>query len=302
VKSGDGLVNNVQKRVIAVTGLFPVAGARSNAKAKLNQFCIVTLTGNQQQVGNPPATWTEIQYTDPHNGTTFAGWVYDGYLEDYPNAGTVVPIDSSVRLPYASLAVQDIIYDKIKQYNLCGEFSVAHIVGDGIVNLLNKWASNAPATASVILPKGLPTGLDQIKTILAVYGLKGPFLGFLEGLKDPLIGKRPYLATSGRMAKMLQSNWLLAGVRIDNRTGVFVRSGGPNHVDHWIVVEAVTPFGLNNGYVQVYNPFPNDYQTITFRLLLESMGSGDPALVDDSSGLWIPKPSPAPGSVTATST
>ncbi len=109
-----------------------------------------------------------------------------------------------------------------------------------------------------------------------MYGLQGPFPGFLEGLKDTVIGKRPYLATPGRMAKMLQNNWLIAGVRIDNRTGEFVRSGGANHVGHWIVVEAVTPFGLNNGDVRVYNPFPNNYQTITFRLLLESMGSGDP--------------------------
>ena len=287
----------VQKRVIAPTGLFSSAGARSNAKAQLNEFCIVTLTGNQQPVGTPPVPWTEAQYTDPNNGTPVTGWIYDGYLEDYPNAGNVVPIESSVKLSYASLEVQDIIYQKIKQYNLCGEFSVAHIVGDGIVNLLNKWASNAPAIASVILAKGLPAGPDQIKTILTMYGLQGPFPGFLEGLKDAVIGKRPYLATPGRMAKMLQNNWLIAGVRIDNRTGEFVRSGGSNHVGHWIVVETVTPFGLNNGDVRVYNPFPNNYQTITFRLLLESMGSGDPSLVDDSSGLWIPRSLPAPGSV-----
>ncbi len=287
----------VQKRVIALTGLFPSAGARSNVKAQLNEFCIVTLTGNQQPMGNPAVLWTEVQYTDPNSGTPVTGWVYDGYLEDYPNAGNVVPIESSVKLSYASLEVQDIIYQKIKQYNLCGEFSVAHIVGDGIVNLLNKWTSNAPAIASVILAKGLPAGPDQIKTILTMYGLQGPFPGFLEGLKDPVIGKRPYLATPGRMAKMLQNNWLIAGVRIDNRTGEFVRSGGANHVGHWIVVEAVTPFGLNNGDARVYNPFPNNYQTITFRLLLESMGSGDPTLVDDSSGLWIPRALPAPGSM-----
>lgn len=290
-------MDNIQKRVIAPTELSPTAGSRSNPKTQLNQYCVVTLTGNQQPVGTPPVPWTEVQYTDPNSGAPVTGWVYDGFLEDYPNPGNVVPIESSVKLPYASLEVQDIIYQKIKQYNLCGEFSVAHMVGDGIVNLLNKWASNAPAIASVILAKGLPAGPDQIKTILAMYGLQGPFPGFLEGLKDPVISKRSYLATPGRMAKMLQRNWLLAGVRIDNRTGEFVRSGGSNHVGHWIVVEAVTPFGLNNGDVRVYNPFPNNYQNITFRLLLESMGSGDPSLVDDSSGLWIPKSLPVPGSV-----
>jgi hypothetical protein len=290
----------VQKRVIAPTGIFPVAGVKSNAQAQLNEFCIVTLTGNQQPAGKPPFMWTEVQYTSPYNGISYTGWVYDGYLEDYPNPGNVVPIESSVKLPYASMEVQDIIYQKIKQYNLCGEFSVAHIVGDGIVNLLNKWANNAPAAASFILSKGLPTGPDQIKSILAMYGLQGPFLGFLEGLKDPVIGKRPYLATPGRMEKMLQNNWLIAGVRIDNRTGEFVRSGGANHVGHWIVVETVTPFGLNNGHVRVYNPFPNNYQMITFRLLLESMGSGDPTALDDSSAIWIPRTvPPAPASTVA---
>jgi hypothetical protein len=99
------------------------------------------------------------------------------------------------------------------------------------------------------------------------------------------------------MAKMLQTNWLIAGVKIDNRTGEFVRSGSANHVGHWVVIENVTPFGINDGNVQLYNPFPNDYQTITFRLLMQSMGSGDPFLVDDSSGLWIPKPLPAPASM-----
>jgi len=286
----------VQKRVIAPTAVFPVAGVQADPMVRLNEFCVVTLTGNQQAAGHPPLTWIEVQYTDPRNGISYAGWVYDGYLEDHPNAGNVVPIESSVRLPYASLEVQDIIYQKIKQYNLCGEFSVAHIVGDGIVNLLNKWAGNAPATANFILSTGSPIGLDQIKSLLTLYGFQGPFPGFLEGLKDPVIGKHPYLATPGRIAKMLQNNWLIAGVRIDNRTGEFVRSGGPNHVGHWIVVKTLIPFGLNNGNVRVYNPFPNNYQMITFRLLLESMGSGDPTSLDDATGFWIPKSSPAPGS------
>ena len=292
-------MDGIQKRVIAPTAIFPVAGVQTDARAQLNEFCIVTLTGNQQAVGKQPFMWTEVQYADPRNDISYTGWVYDGYLEDYPNAGNVVPIESSVRLPYASLEIQSIIYQKIKQYNLCGEFSVAYIVGDGIVNLLNKWANNAPAAANFILSTGSPTGLDQLKPILAMYGIRGPFMGFLEGLKDPVIGKRPYLATPGRMAGMLQNNWLLAGVHIDNRTGEFVRSGGPNHIGHWIVVETLTPFGLNNGNVRVYNPFPNNHQMITFRLLLESMGSGDPASLDDSSGLWIPKAVPASPAITA---
>src|SRR5271157_4614869 len=96
LKKGEYPVDIVQKRVIAPTGLFPIVGARSNAKAQLNEFCIVTLTGNQQAVGTPPVPWTEVQYTDPNNGTPVTGWVYDGYLEGYPNAGNVVPIESSV--------------------------------------------------------------------------------------------------------------------------------------------------------------------------------------------------------------
>lgn len=280
-----------QKRIIAGTGLYASATPRSNPLIQLSEYCVVTPTGQQQQIGNPPVLWTQIQYTDQFKGP-FTGWVYDGYLEDWPNPGNVVQIDPSVQLPYLSLGVQDILYSKIKQVNLCGEFSVAHIAGDGIVGFLGKWVASAQAVATGILTKGLPTGIDQIKTMLAAYGIQGPFIGFLEAFRDPVIGKRPYLVTPGRMAKLLQDHWLIAGVKIDNRTGEFVRSGGANHVGHWVVIESVAPFGINNGYVHLYNPFPNNYQTITFRLLMQSMGAGDPSAVDDLSGIWIPKPPP----------
>ncbi len=106
---------------------------------------------------------------------------------------------------------------------------------------------------------------------------------FDQGLTDPIMG---FKLSPGRLSKMLESFYLLVHVSIDGVTGKLRGAG----VGHWIVVDKVTPDGVNGGRVELYNPFRNKRQEYSYDELVNSVGS-------TRSGHWVersPK-SPPPG-------
>ena len=104
-----------------------------------------------------------------------------------------------------------------------------------------------------------------------------------DGLADPVIGSQ---VTASRVSKKLQTHRLIALVHIDSGGEIVYydprQNGTPEMVLHWVVIEAVSPFGFNDGEVTLFNPFPNNLEKIAFRLLLQSM-------FPNQSGLWIPR-------------
>jgi hypothetical protein len=122
--------------------------------------------------------------------------------------------------------------------------------------VLNYWKAVQPDLYKSILggSNNLPTGPQDLKTILTAYGYKW------EDLKDGGL-----LPTPSKTAAKLKTHFMIAGVNIDASKGGTL--GGS--IAHWIVVDKITPIGNlvggNGGWVELYNPFLNRWEEYSYR-------------------------------------
>ena len=175
-------------------------------------------------------------------------------------------------------AAQYLDIDNKKQTNLCGEFCVSFLVKDSIENVLKRWKESQPKLYAATVGVNKGTGTFDLRTILKIYGYNndGDIIDFSEGLRDPYLKR--FLLSPGRMAKMLENHFLIAGVNIDGLTGK-LKPG--NEVRHWVVVDKISPLGSNGGWVELYNPFQNRREEYSFREFENSVG------VSQWAGLWV---------------
>jgi hypothetical protein len=89
----------------------------------------------------------------------------------------------------------------------------------------------------------------------------------------------------GRFRKKLETHYLIAAIRIDNRAGNI----GEGDVGHWVILDKVFPEGVGRGWVEAYNPFPNERQTYSFTEFVRSCEA------EDWTGLWVDRTPPSPG-------
>jgi hypothetical protein len=185
-------------------------------------------------------------------------------------------------------AAQYIDVEGKKKTNLCGEFCVAFLVKDSINAVLEKWKNDQPLLYGDIVVNNKPTGPHDLITILKSYGYnnEGDIIGFSAVLGDPY--NKQYLPSPGRIAKMLQTHFLIAGVNIDGRTGKLKPSAG---VPHWVVVDKITPIGRNaggnGGWVELYNPFSNDWEEYSYNEFTASIGPQARDYGAGWTGLWV---------------
>ena len=235
---------------------------------------IVEATGKQIEVSesNRQALWSEIIYRDQ------TGWIYDPYLEDYTEKypGDVVHIANPTPDPFD--AAQYMTVNGRVKYNMCGELCVAFIVGDDIETFLAKWKEKSPNYYSwaVSGDNDRLTTLDALDSMLDIYDYAVPSQRFATGLTDPLIG---FKISPGRLKDMLRGNYLIAGVNIDVLSGRLRGQG----TDHWVVVDKITPNGINQGWVELYNPFPNRREEYSYDEFIHSAGPSSWI------GLWVPR-------------
>ena len=111
------------------------------------------------------------------------------------------------------------------------------------------------------------TNTAELDSMLEVYGYPTPSQRLDAGLRDPLLA-RP-VVTPGRMAAVLAEHRAIVGVKINKSTGDLRPSG----ILHWVVVESVIPDGVNRGWVELYNPFPNRMQRYSWAEFVVSMGA-----------------------------
>lgn len=214
----------------------------------------------------------------------YSGWIYFPILELYTLKeneqefwNDVVEIDVDMIPKTPQVARQYLVVDKknVPNYNLCGQFCSAFIGQDSIKDFLEKWKVKSPANyrASVTIDRG--TGVAMVRDmLLSVYGKSS--IDYREGLRDKVAG---ILISPGRIAEKLKTHDCIIGVKIDNSGRI--KSNG---IGHWVCMVAVEPFGINNGDVKLYNPFPNTFESITYQELLTSMEKWS-----GLTGLWIPK-------------
>ncbi len=231
---------------------------------------IVEWTGNQvpAYVSGYEILWSEVVFRGR------AAWVADGLLEDY-----VEKYPEEVLIahptPEPNDAAQYLLLDGQVKYNMCGELCAAFIGGDDIDTFLAKWREAAPNYYkwAVHGENDNPTGLDALESMLGVYGYTFPMLRFQAGLSDPVIG---YKLSPGRLRRRLETHYLIASVNIDTYTGKLRGQG----VGHWVVMDRIEPNGVNGGWVQIYNPFPNRRQDYSYDEYLNSSGP-------NRTGLWV---------------
>jgi hypothetical protein len=143
---------------------------------------------------------------------------------------------------------------------------------------LKRWKEVQPILYATVVGANQGTGTAHLETILRAYGYntEGDFTGFTKGLTDPFLKK--CLISPGRIAKMLKTHFLIAGVNIDGNTGRLKRG---NDVPHWVVVTKLTPMGKNMSWLEIYNPFQNRWEEYSYREFTN-------AIVDGYwSGLWV---------------
>jgi hypothetical protein len=270
-----------QKWCIKATSLYENPGGKKQ-KILLAMNHIYDFTGNREIFKGVP--WSEIKFVD-RDATEKQGWVQDVYLEDYvddPNSrGFEVNIPNPT--PDSTDAAQYMKWESDTRYvNMCGELCVAFIAGDDIETFLNKWKQMDKSFYHLIIPKDRGTSADEVNNMLKVYGYPDKYISLEAGLTDADTG---FKVSPGRFQKMLATHYLIAAVRIDSIAGNI----GEGRVGHWVVVDKVTSDGINRGWVELYNPFPNKRQVYSYDEFTRSCKA------ESWTGLWVSRTLPSSG-------
>ena len=230
------------------------------------------------------APWVEVEYTNRWK-RKFSGWTYEGWLERVAEPrpvdpiNEVVPIPDEMRTPDPLDAQQYMVLGGKTVHNLCGEFCAAFAGGEGIDVFLDRAKTLSPAAWSAATKMDAGLGVSALeKLIKDVYGFET--LRFADGLHDKYVGT---LVSPGKMRQRISEGWMLiAGVKIDGSSGKLISRG---RTGHWVVLTGVQPYGVNDGQVEIYNPFPNRMQTLSYKNFVASMGAWYGGAL---TGIWVP--------------
>ena len=227
--------------------------------------------------------WSEINFTDRY-GVERTGWVQDVYLEELVEDPSSHGFEVHIPNPTTDStdAAQYMKWEKPRHVNMCGELCVAFIGGDDIETFLTKWKGMAGTRYHQIVPDDRPTGSDEVDNMLKVYGYPVPNLRFKDGLTDQYTGLK---TSPGRFQRMLATHYLIAAVQIDK----FAGNIGEGKVGHWVILDKITPDGVDSGWVEIYNPFPNKRQIYSKAEFIRS------CIAQGWTGLWVNRTPPSPG-------
>jgi hypothetical protein len=163
---------------------------------------------------------------------------------------------------------------------MCGELCVAFIAGEDIETFLNKWKQMQGSFYTRVIPFDIPTGPDIVNNMLQVYGYPTKYKTFEQGLTDADTGLR---ISPGRFQRMLADHYLIAAVRIDGAAGNI----GEGRIGHWVVLDKIIPDGIDRGWVEIYNPFPNKRQIYSYDEFIRSCKA------EGMTGLWVSRTVPS---------
>jgi len=259
----------------------PLQDENGNKVYEIPLGAVSEYTGRQRTVNG--VLWSEIAREGK------SGWINDAYLEDYsemyPNFEVEIT-EATPATPTLDDAAQYLLLEGNVKYNLCGEFCVAFIVRKTIGALLMDWKANFPEIYRNKLSgqNDQKTGPGDLETMLSPYGYsvqKKNIMSLNAGLTDPVISFLP-AASPGRFKRLLETHYLIAGVKIDTTTGKLRGQGA----GHWVVLDKISPVGTaisgNGGWVEIYNPFPNRREEYSYAEFTTSMGLPGTWL-----GLWV---------------
>ena len=275
----------------------------------------VSMLGKDGQIHN--AIWIEGIYRDSRG--MYTGWARDDFfdvVEDkFPQPVVEIPSAANPTgniFPYATGNPNDpaqyIVMGKnprgeeIVKFNLCGELCVAFVAGVGIKQFLTDW-EKAPGNLFKWTLGGdsdKVTDVTVIKNMLNVYNYNVA-AGNLVDFADTLTGSvfEGQNLSPGRFQKMLQTHYLIALVLINKNTGKLIPNDENkrinNGIGHWVVLDKVSPNGIDGGRVELYNPYLNKRQEYSYNYFIGSFGGGT------YTGCWIKRKQEQPVLPVATS-
>lgn len=158
-----------------------------------------------------------------------------------------------------------------KQFNLCGEFSVAfcakdHFQNDNIEDFLDYWQAKQLKWYQSVFYNGLSrtTGIYDLEVMLKEYGYDVPAQRFATVPMTP-----------DAVANKLVGFQAIVGVKID-WTGYLVGSG----IAHWVALDRINVIDKNHAIVDIYNPYTNRKEPYSWREFMTSTGSY-------KNGIWV---------------
>lgn len=225
--------------------------------------------------------WYEVQFTKLDR--QFSGWYKAALLHPFiiptPSTDVAVPTNSTrvfdlsrplLRLPADPefdaarkagragaqyIDIRRALGYGVLQHNLCGELSVAALIGSDIIPFLQQWIA-ASTVARNLLARDWGTTTVNIQEMLRVVGKKYEFWR-----SEPTVAP-------------LTPDYLRAGIDAGRMTivktgvtpGGIIRWNGP--IWHWVLIEDVLPVG-NTAWVRLYNPFQNRDEVYTLDAVLK---------------------------------
>lgn len=197
----------------------------------------------------------------------YMGWAYTKYLEELQYEFPVTGVFGASQTPNPVDAAQYIIWKNNVQYNLCGEGCVAFLFGETIETFLEKWEAKPVSYFHQVFQggKARTTGIGDLMDMVDVYGAETQSLRNL--IYDAV--SNGSLISPGILRDLVDEWCVIVGCKISGVMGELKPSGIP----HWIVLDRVIPDGINNGMVEIYNPFPDRVQRYSWKEFLASIGT-----------------------------
>ncbi len=270
----------------------------------------IELTGRREVVPMPgkdgkthDSIWVEGIYHNSKGAMT--GWVRDDFFDDLENKFPVAmveiptrPMEQDISFPYATSNPNDPAQylvlgknnrgEELIKFNLCGELCIAFVMGVAIKKFLKDWENAAGSLFKWTLggDSDKVTDLSVIKNMLNAYSYSianGNVVDFAETLVGPVFEGQSL--SPRRFQKMLQTHYLISNVVINKNTGKLVPDDEKkrinNGVGHWVVLDRISPNGINGGRVELYNPYMNQMQEYSYDYFISSFGGGT------YTGCWV---------------
>lgn len=223
--------------------------------------------------------WSQVK----HKGKM--GWARNAVLEDFADRFSNFEVVIPHPTPEEDDAEQYMFLpgEDGKKRNMCGQLCAAFIIKIDIEAFVADWKVKAKRFYELSIAGRVDngTGIDSLESMFKVSpynAVPGDVFRFELGMRDPITGI--LLVSAGKMKKMLEDYYLVAGVRIKqgDLTGRLSGQG----LGHWVVVDKVSPNGKNGGnggWVEIYNPFPNKKQEYSYDEFMQSFAG--------TLGLWV---------------
>jgi hypothetical protein len=221
----------------------------ADVKRKIKQ-CDIVAKSIVKATGILDGAYEQVLYITPNKA--YIGWVHTDDLENYVRNFTYNVVSIEDQTPNPSDFEQYIMYQSIKQVNMCGELCVAYITNQTLGNILTKWKQDNSPMWKRFFQTDQPargTTYSDLAEILTLFNY--PSEPLVSALYQSHIGRARY--TQKSLTALLKKGHVIMSVSISPSSGLIQ----PNGVLHWIVLLNIVPERNGQGFVTFYNPAMN---------------------------------------------